>query len=71
MDTKRATEVMSVGLYHKYSEIWVGEQPFLLLTYIGVYCPALYRQIMVYIGGPSRVAASMNNESLMDIWVSC
>lgn len=69
MDTRRATEVMAIGLYHRFCEIWIGEQPFLLLTHIGVYFPALYRQIMVYVAGPARVAASLNNESVMDVWV--
>ena len=55
MNTQRFAQQMTKAMYYKFSEIWIAQQPFLFLTYFSTYMPALARQVMVNVVGPSRV----------------
>ena len=54
MKTARFSELALRSIYHKFGEVWIAEQPFLLVTYIGVYLPWVYRQLNVHLVGAMR-----------------
>lgn len=69
METHRCAELILRGLYYKIPEMWISEQPFLALTYLGVYMPWINRQLMVRIIGPARVQMLKSGGNILDFKV--
>jgi dehydrogenase/reductase SDR family protein 7 len=70
MPTERCTELIMKGLYYDMDEMWISEQPFLVMTYLTAYMPALARTLMVKYFGPARVHALKAGLNLYDPKVS-
>lgn len=62
MPTERATALMTKGMYYKFDEMWITQQPILLVSYLAVYAPWVGRQLLKYVLGPSRVKALQSGE---------
>ena len=67
MDTARFSSLAVKGVYYKLSEMWIAQQPFLVITYFAVYMPALFRWLNVYVSGPVRVAAITEGKNVFDV----
>lgn len=65
MPTERCTSLILKGLYYKLEEMWISEQPFLAMTYMVDYAPALSRAVMKKFG-QIRVSALKSGKSLYD-----
>eukprot|EP01038_Epipyxis_sp_PR26KG_P011290 gene11290-15147_t len=57
MPTARCTFLVAKGMYYKFSEMWISDQPFLLTTYLTSYMPAVARLLFAKAVGPARVKA--------------
>ncbi len=69
MPTSRCTFLMLKGIYNKFSEIWISDQPFLVLTYVYHYMPWVGRQLMTKIFGPARVRSLIEGLDIYDVKV--
>lgn len=71
MPTARCTDLMVRAMYNKnfIQEIWISNQPVLLITYMNVYLPWLTRQLFTRLIGPGRRKAFLNGESVFDFKV--
>jgi len=67
MATPRFSELALRGIYFKFSEMWIADQPFLLVTYIASYFPWVYRQLNVYVVGAMRVNAMTGGTDLYNV----
>jgi NAD(P)-dependent dehydrogenase (short-subunit alcohol dehydrogenase family) len=67
MLTPRFSELALRGIYFKFSEMWIADQPFLLVTYIGSYLPWVYRQLNVYVVGAMRVKSMTQGTDLYNV----
>ena len=67
METHRFAQLASIGIYHHIDEMIVSKQPFLLITYMSIYMPWLYRQINVWLIGGLRTRALVEGRDLYDI----
>lgn len=67
MDTVRFSQLAVRGIYNKFSEVWIADQPFLLITYIGSYMPWIYRQLNTYIIGAMRVRSMTEGMDLYNV----
>ena len=43
MPTERCVELMAVGMANNLDEVWISENPMLLMTYINQYFPNFFR----------------------------
>lgn len=68
MTTSRFVNVMIRGLFYDIDEMWISEQPFLLLTYMAQYMPWVSRQLGRLVG-PSRVKAIQSDGNPFDLKV--
>lgn len=55
MPTARCTHLIAKGMYHRFEEMWISEQPFLLFTYLTQYAPWVSRQLATKVMGPARM----------------
>lgn len=69
MPTERCTFLMMKGIYHRLPEMWISDQPYLLVTYIGQYFPWISRAMFTNLMGPARVAAMIDGGNLFDVKV--
>lgn len=58
MPTQRCSDLILNGLYRKYSELWIAQQPILVNYYIGQYTPGFSRWLMKTLVGPVEVKAA-------------
>jgi len=70
MSTERCTSLILKGVYYNFEEMWISQQPFLAMTYVSGYAPALARVLMKKYFGPARVNAMKSGKSLYDPQVS-
>lgn len=66
MTAARCTELIMKGLYYDLDEMWISEQPFLLMTYIADYMPFVARTLLVKYFGPVRVKAVKSGQNVYD-----
>jgi dehydrogenase/reductase SDR family protein 7 len=45
MPTARCASLIVRAMFHKYSEVWIAEQPILLMSYLARYAPGITRQV--------------------------
>ncbi len=69
MPTARCTHLVAKGMFHRVEEMWISEQPFLLMTYLTQYAPYLSRQLATRVLGPARVRLLEEGGSLYDTQV--
>ena len=67
MTTPRFSELALRGIYHQLPEMWIADQPFLLITYIASYMPWVYRQLNVHLIGAMRVKAITDGSDLYNV----
>ena len=69
METARCTSLMVRAMSYKsyISEIWISQQPFLLLTYLSKYAPAMSRTLFSELVGPSRMRMLKTGENIYDV----
>ena len=67
METERCTSLIMKALYWGLDEIWVSNQPVLLVTYMNVYMPLFSRQVFKRLIGPSRMNMLKNGGSMYDL----
>jgi hypothetical protein len=70
MDTDRCTGLVAKGLYYNMDEMWISDQPFLFLTYLTQYAPALSRFVATKIAGPARIKALKEGQNIYDVKVA-
>ena len=69
MSTLRFVKLALKGVYHRFDEMWISDQPYLLLTYIAVYAPWVNRRILDFVG-PKRVKLLKEGGNIYDVQVS-
>ena len=62
MPTERCTDLISRAMKHKVDELWISDQPLLLVTYMMEYTPWLGRQIMTKFAGILRLPPSLTSQ---------
>lgn len=67
MSTARCTSLVVKGLFYRFEEMWISEQPILALAYVNVYMPWISRQIMSKVAGPKRVKALKEGGKMNDV----
>lgn len=67
MPTERCSKLVLRGLFHRLGELWIAEQPILLITYLSVYFPGFTRQVMTKIMGPARIKALQGGKNIYDM----
>ena len=70
MPTERCTSLIMKGLYYNIDEMWISEQPFLLVTYMVQYMPFVSRQLFSKLLGPARVNALKTGQDVYDVKVA-
>jgi dehydrogenase/reductase SDR family member 7 len=55
MPTSRCSILMAKAMYYRLMEVWISQQPLLLVTYIAQYAPTLSNFVFSKIVGPARV----------------
>ena len=70
MLTSRCSFLILKGLYLKFDEFWISEQPILLFIYLHKYFPFITRPIIKNIMGPVRLKIIEEGGSLFDIKVN-
>ena len=66
MPTNRCTHLILKGLFNGFDEMWISDQPYLLLTYVATYMPWWMRLIGTKIAGPGRIKALKEGTNLFD-----
>lgn len=66
MATARCAQLTVRGVYHGLSELWIADQPVLLMAYLAAYAPALCRGLFVKILGPARIKALQGGQNVYD-----
>ena len=66
MPTERCTHLVAKGMAHRVSEMWISDQPFLLVTYLNTYMPWVSRQLFTKLLGPTRVRILKEGGNLYD-----
>jgi dehydrogenase/reductase SDR family protein 7 len=67
MPTARCSFLMAKAMYHRLMEVWISDQPLLLMTYIAQYAPSVSNALFARVLGPARVRALQNGESVYDV----
>lgn len=67
MATARCAQLTVRGLFHGHEEMWISDQPVLLMAYLTVYAPALTRTLFTKVLGPARVKALQGGQNIFDI----
>jgi hypothetical protein len=67
MTTDRCTFLVAKGMHYKVDEMWISDQPFLLITYFNTYFPWLSRQIFTGYLGPKRMELLKKGGNIYDI----
>jgi hypothetical protein len=67
MPTARCSHLIAKAMHYKFDEVWIAQQPFLLVTYIMVYMPWFGRQILTNVLGPARIKALKTGAALYDL----
>jgi dehydrogenase/reductase SDR family member 7 len=67
MPTARCTHLMAKGLKWKLDEIWITNQPVLIIAYMAEYLPFVSRQLMKRVIGPGRVKALETGGNIYDL----
>lgn len=66
MATARCTHLMAKGMFHRVEEMWISDQPFLLMTYLQQYAPWISRQLATRVLGPARIKLLESGGNLYD-----
>ena len=67
METQRFAQLAAIGIRHRFDEMIISKHPFLLITYMSIYMPWVYRQINVWLVGGLRTRAIEEGRDLYDI----
>ncbi len=67
MSTSRCVYLMAKAMHYRWSEIWISDQPFLLMTYLNVYFPWVSRMLMTHVIGPARIKTLQTGGNVWDI----
>ena len=70
MSADRAAALMLKGIYYNLPEMWISEQPFLLMTYLNTYMPWVARILFVKVIGPARIKSLREGTNVYDVKVS-
>ncbi len=69
MSTERFTHLMVKGMHHRVEEMWISDQPFLLLTYLNTYMPWVGRQLFTRVVAPIRIKTLQEGGNIFDFKV--
>lgn len=61
--------LVAAGMYRRLDEMWIAQQPFLLLAYLNTYAPWVTRQILK-VAGPVRVKVLREGGNVFDLKAS-
>ena len=64
MSTNRCADLMAVGIANKLDEIWISENPFLLMTYMNQYFPNLFRWYVLFYDATFKYHDSFRKENI-------
>ena len=67
MPTARCTYLMAKAMYYRLYEVWISDQPFLLMTYIAQYLPTVNTMLFTKVLGPARVRILQTGGNVYDI----
>jgi len=56
-------------MYHRLSEIWIADQPIILITHVAKYLPLIMRPLAVRLVGPIRLKMLQAGELGYDMMV--